>query len=104
MNTETKEASFTNQKPFVVSKERLEAFTRHRKRFGCVLCSKVFKVGDTARWVYANGTPGLHTGNFFVCEEHDTEDVLERAKESIELATRLAKQWDIYGPDWERQR
>lgn len=27
---------------------------------------------------------------------------MERAKESLDMAVKLAKQWDIYGPDWER--
>lgn len=94
--------SFTDQKPFVVTEKTYSSFVRLKRRWGCSLCEKKFEVGDTARWVYANSTSGLHTGNFFVCPEHDTPDVLERAKESYETAKRLAKQWGIYGPDWQR--
>jgi len=95
--------SFTNQKPFVVTEESLKGFTRYGKRFGCSLCSHIFAEGDNVRWVYANSTPDLCTGNFFVCVEHDTEDVLEKAKESFARAVDLAKQWDIYGPDWQKE-
>jgi hypothetical protein len=93
--------SFTDQKPFVVTRDRLEAFTRHKKRFGCSLCAHDFKEGDTARWVFANGS-NLRSGNFFVCPEHDTPDVLEQGKISFDNAVALSKQWGIYGPDWAR--
>ena len=93
--------SFTNQKPFIVEEHSLHNFTnKGRKRFGCALCSKEFKVGDTARWVYCNGINGLNCGNFFVCETHDTHDVLDKAKESFLAARAASKQWGIYGPDW----
>lgn len=95
--------SFTDQKPFTVTDKSLKGFTRYGKRFGCSLCSHDFKEGDVARWVYANSTPGLCTGNFFVCPQHDTVDVLDKAKESFREAVNLAKQWGIYGPDWQKE-
>lgn len=98
--------SFTDGKQFEVDQERRDAHTRHRKRFGCSLCGHDFKVGDSARWIYANGTTGAGTGNFFVCASCDVglnSDIIERAKASLAEATRLAKQWGIYGPDWEQE-
>lgn len=91
---------FTNQKPFQVDAQQAKNFRAGKRRFGCALCEKEFQAGDTVRWVYANGSNGLNTGNFFVCPEHDTPDVLDKAKESFETARKLAKQWGIYGPDW----
>lgn len=93
---------FTNQQPFVVTPEHHKNATSHGRRFGCVFCDKKFAPGDTARWVYANGTAGFNAGNFYVCPEHNTPDVLERAKESYATAKKLAKQWGIYGPDWQQ--
>lgn len=92
--------SFTNQQPFEVTEQQRAGLTRHGKRFNCAICGHEFKAGDTARFVYANGTNGLRSGNFFVCPQHDTPDVLDRAKESFDQAVKLAKQWGIYGPDW----
>lgn len=74
---------------------------RHR-RFACSLCGKEFAVGDIAKWVYANSTPGFSAGNFFVCESDNTPDVMERAKASYETAKKLSKQWGIFGPDWQQ--
>lgn len=91
--------SFTDSKPFVVGK----ALVRHKKN--CRLCGHVFAEGDGARWIYCNSTPGQGTGNFFVCSACDDtdENCMAKAKESRALAVRLAKQWGIYGPDWERE-
>lgn len=94
-------STFTDQKPFVVDADRRSAFTRLKKKFNCSICGKEFEIGDTARWVYANGTNGFHGGNFFVCEADNTPNVLDRAKESFETARKLAKQWGIYGPEWQ---
>lgn len=97
--------SFTNQKPFAVDADAVRSFTRFKKRFNCKLCGHEFAAGDTARWVYANSTPGLCCGNFFVCQKCDgpNEVILVQAKESFTRAVALAKQWDIYGPDWQEQ-
>lgn len=86
---------FTDQKPFVAQR-LLATFTRLGKRFGCKLCGKNFSDGDKARWVYANGTPGIGCGNFFVCEACDgtNEDVLKKAKEGFEQYLKLRAQWD----------
>lgn len=94
--------SFTDGKAFVVT----EAQTKLRwgSGFHCKLCGVKFKAGMGVRWIYANGTPDMGTGNFFVCAGCDlgNEDTLKAGKESHDMAVRLAKQWDIYGPDWQR--
>lgn len=93
------------RKGFVVTAEQAKLHWGGRKdgsNFACRLCGHRLKEGDKARWIYANSTPGMHTGNFFVCGDCDgsDEDVLARAKASFEQAVKLAKQWNIYGPDW----
>ncbi len=94
--------SFTNQKPFVLTEELNSGFKRRKSQMlCCALCGHEFEVGETLRWVYGNSTEGFHGGNFFVCEKDDTEDLLLRAKESFDLAKKLAKQWGVYGPDWQ---
>lgn len=92
--------SFTDQKPFVATEAHVKA--RWGSGFTCKLCGHKFVVGDTVRWVYANGTKDQQTGNFMVCARCDGEDVLQRAKTSYIEAVKLAKQWGIYGPDWQR--
>lgn len=96
--------SFTDGKQFTVTSENLATYKRFRKRYGCSLCGHTFKAGDSARWIYANGTPGAVTGNFFVCAGCDiglNAQIIERAKKSLETAKKLARQWDIFGPDWQ---
>lgn len=93
--------AWRNQEPFTVSQETYDAFKRIKKDFWCKLCGKKLTPGSAARWIYANGTPGMGTGNFFVCAECDGPDVLARGKASLELAVKLAEQWGIYGPDWQ---
>ena len=96
--------SFTDQKPFVLTKEQ------HKQRWGCRnkdgrlrcnLCGHKFEVGETARWVYANGEGGNGSGNFFTCESCDGDDVLEKGRESFTKAQTLAKNWGVFGPDWQ---
>lgn len=89
--------SFTDQKPFRVAQEHVVGFTRHRKPWCCSLCGHVFAAGDIARWVYANSTPGLGCGNFFVCPKCDGEngEVLERAKANFQQAIAASKRWGI---------
>lgn len=95
-------STWLNGERFTVDERTHESFKRVKKEFCCRLCGHTFKVGDSARWIYANGTPGMGTGNFFVCGSCDgpDEEVMPRAKESLTLAIKLAKQWGIYGPDW----
>lgn len=99
-----KTMSFMDRKAFQVTEETHAAFKKIRKRFNCKLCGRVFAVGDTARWIYANFKDSpVRCGNFFVCGKCDAEDstVLDRAKLSYDQAASLAKQWDIYGPEWQ---
>src|SRR5439155_3536607 len=93
---------WTNRKAFTVTHETYAAFNRVKKSFNCKLCGHVFAVGDTARWIYCNSTPGMQTGNFFVCGNCDgtDADVQARAKTDLRFAVTLAKKWGIYGPDW----
>jgi hypothetical protein len=74
-------APFTDQKPQIATEEDLKRRWSARKpgeAFRCYLCGHRFQVGDTWRWVYANGTPGSRFGNFLVCPSCDGPDVLER--------------------------
>lgn len=95
---------YLDGKPFIVTDGDISTFKRIKKPYHCKLCGHKFAAGDTARWIYANGTPGACTGNFFVCKDCDgeTSDVIKRGAESLAMAVKLAKQWDIYGPDWQR--
>ncbi len=109
MNTDAKVPNarthnlWLNGQPFVISAETHKGFLHVKKLFNCKLCWHKFEVGDSARWIYANGTPGMGTGNFFVCKKCDGETavVLAKAKENFALAIALAKRWGIYGPDWQ---
>ncbi len=100
---ERKHSQWLNGKPFVLSAETHQSFKNVKKLLNCKLCGHILQVGDKARWIYANGTPGMGTGNFFVCDNCDGEnaDVLAKAKEQLTLAVTLAKRWGIYGPDWQ---
>ena len=100
---EKEKMSFTDQKPFVVNQKTFDAYARIKKPFNCSLCGHKFAVGDKARWVYANSTKDARCGNFFVCADCDGDGVLQRGIESHKLATKLAIQWGIYGPDWQRE-
>ena len=92
---------FTNGKPFIVTDEQTKA--RWGGGFWCPLCGDNFEVGHRVRWVSAAGS-GFR--NFFVCAKCDTgnnAELIELAKEGYQQAAKLAKQWGIYGPDWERE-
>lgn len=87
---------FTDQKPFTVTAEDLKrpwAGRRDGSRFRCYLCLSRFVAGDTARWVYNNGSdsPGGSYGNFFTCVKCDGPDVRERFKAKMD-------------PFWERYK
>ena len=97
--------SFTDGKAFRVTQGEFDAFKRLNKHFGCSLCGHEFRVDDSARLIFDNGTPNQGTGNFFVChkcDEPSDESILAKAKESRAIAVKMAKQWGIYGPDWVR--
>lgn len=96
-------SQWLNRKLFTLSAETHQGFKRVKKVLNCKLCGHILQVGDKARWIYANGTPGMGTGNFFVCGDCDGEDatVLAKAKEQFAMAVTLSKRWGIYGPDWQ---
>lgn len=99
---ERKHNQWLNGKAFVLSAKTYQGFKNVKKMLNCKLCGHILQVGDKARWIYANGTPGMKTGNFFVCGDCDGEnaDVLAKGKEQFVLAVTLARRWNIYGPDW----
>lgn len=78
--------SFTDGKPWTVTEDDMKTrwggidARAERSRFRCLLCGHRFEVGDTARWVYLNSTPGVACGNAFVCSACDGLDVVERIK------------------------
>lgn len=93
--------SFTDQKPFLVTKQLLEAFKRKRRPWCCALCGHLFAEGETARWLFSN----RRCGNFFFCQpcnQGSNEEILTKAEASFTNAVALARQWDIYGPDWQK--
>lgn len=100
----TKRVGWINGEPFTVTEEQTKL--RWGSGFNCKLCGENFHTGTVARWIYANGTPGAGTGNFFVCANCDGPNdlIITKAKESLRLAIALATRWNIYGPDWERER
>lgn len=97
--------SWTDRKPFQVTDDIEKSYKRLKKRFNCKLCGKDLVCGDTARWIYANsGDSPVRCGNFFTCSNCDGSDneVLSKAALSFGEAVGLAKQWDIYGPEWQQ--
>lgn len=81
----TERKGFTNQLPWTVTPQDLErrwGGLPASERFRCFLCGHCFREGDTARWVYLNGTPSVPArvscGNQFVCQDCDGPDVLGR--------------------------
>ena len=73
--------SFTDGKPWVVTKEDVEAKWGTREHhLRCLLCGYLFKNGDVCRFVYANfANSPFNYGNFFTCTGCDGPDVLDRA-------------------------
>ena len=95
--------SFTDGKPHIATEKEVASFKRvnKRTRLRCSLCNVIFEPGMTYRFIYANGTPNAHCGNFFVCEKCDGPDVLQKAIIDYNQAVELSKKWGIYGPDWQ---
>ena len=88
--------SFTDGKPRVATEEEVDASwggMKHGKRFRCYLCGYKFQVGDTWRWVYANGHSPAY-GNFMVCDKCDGLDVLDKWNKANEEARQ--KFWWIW--------
>lgn len=72
---------FTDQKPFVVTQEDLDA----RWTLRCAWCGHTFKLGDSARWVCTNyGTKECDgiSGNPFICQTCDgpRDEILARLR------------------------
>ena len=87
--------SFTDQKPFLVTQEHLDArwcgerapFAA-RRHLRCAWCGHRFELGDTARWVYTNGgdeeTKGI-SGNPFICQPCDgpRSEILSKLRSAL---------------------
>ena len=91
---EKRKNDWIDGKPHTVTAETFDIFSRIKKRFCCLMCDKNFKVGDSYRWVYCNGTPGQHTGNFFTCLNCDGADVKERAQRDYETYRKYEKRFN----------
>lgn len=68
--------SFTDQKPKTANERDVSApwgGAKNGKNFRCYLCGHRFQVGDQYRFVF-----GQTLGNFMVCQECDTGDVLKK--------------------------
>jgi hypothetical protein len=64
--------SFLDGKTFEVTPEISTALKRIHKMLGCLLCGNAFKVGEQARFVFANCADApFKYGNFFVCTNCD---------------------------------
>lgn len=89
---------FTKGARFVVIESDLRgnwSGCRHGIRFACGLCGRRFIVGDTIRWVYANGKNGAPGGNFFVCGPCDRASPPADGVNDIVLADRRLL-WNEY--------
>ena len=60
------------------------------EQFLCSLCGHKFKVGDGWRWVY---TGGKGIVNFFVCDNCDGPDVVDRAIVDFKEISAGARRW-----------
>ncbi len=84
--------SFTDQLPHQITQDDIDSSKRlvkhdPRQELRCYLCGIEFVLGDTRRWIYANGTkenPGHGCGNFFVCVKCDGDDVLTKWQKAYE--------------------
>lgn len=86
--------SWTDQKPYVVTKEDLKSpwsGCRHGVYYRCGLCGHRFQEGDTARWVMSNFPGGPPGGNFHVCSGCDTDfdRIIERRRKLVEEHERI---------------
>jgi hypothetical protein len=90
--------SFIDQKPFTVTAEHLR-LKWPSQGFRCHVCGHKFSVGDTARFVWSRHRTACP--NFFTCVDCDGDDVADRAGDCYRTAVQLARQWGIYGPDWQ---
>jgi hypothetical protein len=96
--TRNDEGRWIQRKPFTFTDKNLPLLDR-RGGCHCVLCTKRFKAGDAARWIYCNSTPGQCTGNFFVCSDCDDgndDSMRVKGKASLEAVSRSAKAWGIH--------
>lgn len=80
----------------VDSWEKARHRTRSRSDFGCLLSGRMFKAGDTIRWIYANGSGSpFRGGNFHVLESSyqeaggTDEAVLQKASSLLSGMNRL---------------
>lgn len=90
--------SFTDQKPFIVTKKIINQPWGGRsngKHFKCHMCGHKFKIGDIVRWVFTNDIEGAG-GNPLVCKNCDgtNEQVREKWKfMNMEFNLMKSKWW-----------
>ena len=80
--------SFTDQKPRIATEQDVTApwaGAKNGKYFRCYLCGHKFKVGDQYRFVF-----GQTLGNFMVCQDCDSEDIMQK--------------WASHHAEWEKLR
>lgn len=72
--------SFTDQKPWIATKEDCRGYWgcgKNGKRFRCYLCGIKFKPGDVVRWVCCTYQA---LTNLLTCQACDGPDIRERWK------------------------
>lgn len=88
--------SFTDQKPFIVTKNDLNLHWGGRKNhFFCGFCGKSFIEGSIARWVFTNDVPDAG-GNPFVCVDCDAPRE-KLIKKRIALRNKYLKLKRLFG-------
>ena len=83
--------SFTNGKPFVVTKKDLEtrwSCGEPGEYLRCALCGHRFEEGETCRWQYTNDVHGAF-GNPFVCT------ICDKGRDAIVLEI-VARRAELY--------
>ena len=79
--------SWTDGKPFTVTDEMTRVYWGGGPggKLACRLCGHIFRSGEVARFVFVNYTGSrCHFGNFHVCVDCDSPDVVARAADDEE--------------------
>lgn len=77
---------WTSQRRFIATAWHVNSkWGTSGEAFKCGICRRLFKVGDSVRWVMA---VAHRCFNFFVCDHDDTSDVLDVWQRITEIAQR----------------